>query len=525
MTLRIVSICTLLALTALLLVGCGTGNNALRPASATGNTGRAVLTIKWPALDRLIPVASSSIKITITKVGGFSTSQTVARPTNVPPTSTVTFNDLPTGDLSVTASAYPLANAAGIAQATGTAPETISAGQTTYLTLIMNSTITQVLVTPVTPTVVTGGVVTLTATPENIDNNIVLVALGNITWSSSDLTVATVDRDTGVVTALKAGSTTITAKEFDSQKTGSTIVTINTVGVTINPKTATLFATGTQQLTAIVNGALNTNVTWAVQEGSAGGTVSSTGLYTAPAAPGIYHVTATSVADPTKLDTSTITVTHLGPDAVNLGAAGNFAILAGQTVTNTGPTIVNGNLGVSPGTAVSGFDLPGGPGFVINGAIFTGVDPTVAAAKLALTNAANDAAGRALNVIIVPTGELGGSTLAPGLYQSGISSFAITSVDLTLDAQGDSTAVWIFQMPSSTLTVGNGRKVILTNGALPQNIYWQVGSSATLGTSSDVSGNILAYASITLETGAKLHGRALTQIAAVSLDSNTVTKP
>jgi hypothetical protein len=102
----------------------------------------------------------------------------------------------------------------------------------------------------------------------------------------------------------------------------------------------------------------------------------------------------------------------------------------------------------------------------------------------------------------------------------------ITTGDLILDAQGDPTAVWIFQMPSSTLTVGNGHKVLLaTPDAKASNIYWQVGSSATLGTTSVVEGNILAQASITLQTGATLNGRALARTAAVTLDTNNVTKP
>ena len=209
-----------------------------------------------------------------------------------------------------------------------------------------------------------------------------------------------------------------------------------------------------------------------------------------------------------------------GQPTVNLLSAANFAILAGSTVSNTGPTIVNGDLGVSPGTATIGF-----PPGIVNGVQHLDPDPIVQQAKLDLTTAFNDAAGRSLNVITVATGELGGLTLAPGLYMSGIGSFAITSVDLTLDAQGDANAVWIFQCPSSTLTVGNGRQVILAGGAQASNIFWSVGSSATIGTTAMFKGTILADQSITLQTGAVLDGRALTRIAAVTLDSNIVTKP
>lgn len=209
----------------------------------------------------------------------------------------------------------------------------------------------------------------------------------------------------------------------------------------------------------------------------------------------------------------------LGPAPVDLGSAAGFVVLGGSTVTNIGLTQVNGDLGLSPGSAVTGF-----PPGVVNGTQHI-TDPIAAQAKLDLTTAFNDAAGRTLNVVIVSTGELGGLTLAPGLYRSGISSFAITSVDLTLDAQGDSNAVFIFQMPSSTLTVGNGRKVTLAGGAKSANIFWQVGSSATLGTTSVTEGTILADQAITLQTGAVLNGRALAQIGAVTLDSNIVTKP
>jgi hypothetical protein len=217
------------------------------------------------------------------------------------------------------------------------------------------------------------------------------------------------------------------------------------------------------------------------------------------------------------------TAATLGPPPVDLGSAGLFVVLAGSTVTNTGPSIVNGDVGLSPGSAVTGFAQEAGPG-VINGTLY--IDGSIAAqAKLDLTTAYNDVAGRSLNVVNIPTGELGGLTLAPGLYRSGISSFAISSTDLTLDAQGDANAVFLFQMPSSTFTMLSGRKVILAGGAKAANIFWQVGSSATLGTTSVMQGTILASASITLDTGAVLNGRALTQIAAVTLDSNTVTRP
>jgi hypothetical protein len=199
--------------------------------------------------------------------------------------------------------------------------------------------------------------------------------------------------------------------------------------------------------------------------------------------------------------------------AISLGTAANFEVLAGSGVSNTGKTNVTGNLGVSPGTAVTGF----GPG-TVSGTISTGVGSAAGAAQNDLTTAYNNAQGLTLCPITV-SGDLGGLTLAPGLYKS-TSSLAITGT-LTLDAQGNANAVFIFQI-ASTLTTSSGANIVLTNGAQSQNIFWAVGSSATLGTNSVFKGTIMAYASITITTGVELDGRALARVAAVTMDTNTV---
>lgn len=204
-----------------------------------------------------------------------------------------------------------------------------------------------------------------------------------------------------------------------------------------------------------------------------------------------------------------------GQAPISLGVAGNFAVLAGSTVTNTGLTTVTGDLGVSPGTAVTGFP----PGILV-GTQHT--DPTSATAIANLTTAYNEAAGRSLCAVTV-AGNLGGQTLPPGLYKS-TSFLEISSGDLTLDAQGDPDAIWVFQM-ATTLTTTIGRQVILINGATPGNVYWQVGSSATIGIGSTFQGTIMADQAITLNTGATLDGRALARIAAVTLDTNAVVLP
>jgi len=136
-----------------------------------------------------------------------------------------------------------------------------------------------------------------------------------------------------------------------------------------------------------------------------------------------------------------------------------------------------------------------------------------------LDRAYNDAAGRTVGAVLV-AGDLVGQTLTPGLYKS-TSSLEISSGDLTLDAQGDANEVFIFQM-ASTLTTTAGRQVILSGGAKASNIYWQVGSSATLGTTSEFKGNILALASITVTTSAAVQGRLLARTGAVTLDTNVV---
>lgn len=200
--------------------------------------------------------------------------------------------------------------------------------------------------------------------------------------------------------------------------------------------------------------------------------------------------------------------------AVALGSAATFGVLAATTVTTIPATVVTGDLGVYTGATVTGAPT-------VNGTLHLG-DPTAAQAQLDLTTAYNDAAGRTVGAVSV-AGNLGGQTLAPGLYIS-TSSLEISSGDLTLDALGDPNAVWIFQM-ASTLATTSGRQVILSGGANAANIFWQVGSSATLGTTSVFKGNILALTAITLQTGATLEGRALAQNGAVALDANTIAIP
>jgi hypothetical protein len=204
-----------------------------------------------------------------------------------------------------------------------------------------------------------------------------------------------------------------------------------------------------------------------------------------------------------------------GPATVPLGTTANFVVLAGSTVTNTGATVVTGDLGVSPGTAVTGF-----PPGTVSGTIHAG-DAAAAQGQTDLTVAFNDAAGRSTDAVSV-SGDLTGLTLPPGLYKS-TSSLAISGA-LTLNALGDENATFIIQM-ASTLTTGSGSQVILIGGAQASNIFWQVGTSATLGTNSVFKGTVLADQSITANTGARVDGRLLTRVGAVTLDTNVITTP
>jgi len=200
-----------------------------------------------------------------------------------------------------------------------------------------------------------------------------------------------------------------------------------------------------------------------------------------------------------------------------LGSADSFAVLAGSTVTNTGSSTVTGNLGVSPGLAVTGFP----PGVVTGGTIHAG-DAVAAQAQSDLTTAYNSLV--ALAYINNLTGQdLGGLALIPGVYKFDTS--AQLTGTLILNAQGDNNALWVFQI-GSTLTTASNSAVQLINSSSNDGLFWQIGSSATLGTGTAFTGNILALTSITLNTGATIqNGRALARNGAVTLDTNTISIP
>lgn len=199
--------------------------------------------------------------------------------------------------------------------------------------------------------------------------------------------------------------------------------------------------------------------------------------------------------------------------APTLGAAGTFAVLGGSAVTNIGPTLVNGDLGVSPGSAISGF-----PPGVVSGTTHS-ANATSLAAQTAAGNAYNALAGQACNIDLTGS-DLGGLTLTPGTYCFATS--AQMTGTLTLDGQGNAGAVWVFQTGSS-LTTASGSRVAFINGGQPCGVFWQVGSSATFGTTTAFAGNVIALASVTLNTGASSSGAVLARTGAATLDSNVVS--
>lgn len=205
-----------------------------------------------------------------------------------------------------------------------------------------------------------------------------------------------------------------------------------------------------------------------------------------------------------------------------LGSAAVFAVMGGSTITNTGPTVVNGNLALSPGSSLTGFPPGRVTGYIDlnNGAAIK--------AQTDLVTAYNDAAGE--TPFVDKSGiDLGGQTLTPGAYK--FSSSAQLTGTLTLDGQGATNPMFVFEIGSALTTASNSR-VSLINGANSCNLFWQVTSSATLGTGTSFQGTLIALSSITLTTGATIGsgggvngGRALARNGAVTMDSNTITPP
>jgi hypothetical protein len=203
---------------------------------------------------------------------------------------------------------------------------------------------------------------------------------------------------------------------------------------------------------------------------------------------------------------------------VPLATSAEYSVLGGSAVTNTGNSVLNESLGVSPSAAISGFP----PGLVNAPGTTHQNDAAAALAQADLTTAYNNAAGRPTEAILAA--DLGNQVLQPGVYSTSSRGALQLTGPLVLDGGGNADAVFIFQTNSS-LTTASSSTVEVVNGASECNVFWQIGSSATLGTGSSFQGTIMALTSVTLTTGAIIEGSAMARNGAVTLDTNTITRP
>ncbi len=307
--------------------------------------------------------------------------------------------------------------------------------------------------------------------------------------------------------------------------TATVIVTAGPLfSITVTPNPATMPINATQQFTATGRDAggnvvpIPPPLVWSVDNPPGGGSINaSTGLFTAGSVAGTF-TNAVRATSGSVFGRATVIVTAPPPPIVNLGTASTYGILAGSTVTCAGaPGTVNADVGISPGAALTGF-----PPCTISGSTHL-ADAPAAQAQNDLTTAYNTLAGLPCPPAnVVGTTNIGGTTKAAGVYCSATS--ILVTGDLTLDGGGDPNATFVFQAGSTLTTAGN---VILINGAQARNVFWQVGSSATIGGGPATwRGNILALTSITLNNSVTLIGRALARNGAVTLGtSNTITLP
>ncbi|MEV4625737.1 ice-binding family protein [Micromonospora sp. NPDC049523] len=419
---------------------------------------------------------------------------------------------------------------------TSAATAAVSLGTAAQFAVLAASTVTNTGPTRITGDLGLSPGTSVTGFPPGQVNGTQHVADAVAAQAKNDLAAAYDDlagRPSTTTIPVELGGTTRTPGVYESPAGTFGITGALTLDAQGDPDAVFVFKAASTLITAsassvdLVNGARAANVFWLVGSSATLGTYSILrgnilALASITVTTGVTidgRALARNAA--VTLDSNTITAVTsddppvpTDPQPVALGTAAQFAVLAASTVTNTGPTTVTGDLGLSPGTSVTGF-----PPGVVTGTQHV-ADAVAAQAKTDLVTAYDDAAARASTTTPV---ELGGTTKTPGVYESLAGTFGITGA-LTLDAQGDPDAVFVFKA-ASTLITASASSVDLVNGARAANVFWLVGSSATLGTYSILRGNILALASITVTTGVTIDGRALARNAAVTLDSNTITAP
>jgi hypothetical protein len=290
--------------------------------------------------------------------------------------------------------------------------------------------------------------------------------------------------------------------------------------ITVTPNPVTLGPSSSQQFVAVGTDNNGTPIvvvpTWAVVAN--GGTINGTsGMFGAGTTLGAYPNTVRACdSEGINCGFASVTVANTPSSGPNLGSASKYGITAGSTVSCVTGGTINADVAVQPGTALVGF-----PTCVITGQTHL-ADSTALAAQTDLTAAYNALVAMSCGTTVTPS-DLGGRVLAPGVYCVS-TSMAVTGV-VTLDGQGNSNALFVFQM-GSTLTTSTTANILLINGAQAKNVFWQVGTTATLNTGTTFRGNILAYTTITLNDNATMLGRALARNGAVSLGTNnTITLP
>ena len=378
-----------------------------------------------------------------------------------------------------------------------------------------------ITVTPNPQSLAIGAIQPFVAVGRDADNNLVSITP---TWSVV-ASGGSINSSSGVFTAgTVTGTFASTVRATSGAVFGSATVTVTAPGglaaisVTPNPGGAAVgntiqYAAAGQDATGAVV-PIPPPLVWSVLNPTAGTINSSSGLFTAGTTPGTYTNTVRATSGGIS-GFATAVVTNAAPSPI-LGTAASYGILAGSTVTCVTGGTINADVGVSPGSTTTGF-----PPCVITGSTHL-ADAIAATAQGDLTTAYDYLVARPCGTVVTPA-DLGGRTLAPGVYCVA-SSMAVTGT-VTLDGQGNANAVWVFQM-GSTLTTGTSANIALIGGAQAKNVWWQVGSSATLGTGTTFRGNILALTTITLVDNATMLGRALARNGAVSLGTNnTITLP